>query len=59
MRKLKSKLDRRSVQTIYFSFTKSVIEYSDVVLDNLFLYKANELETIQIEAAHIVPGATK
>ena len=59
MRKLKFKLDRRSLQTIYFSFIRPVIEYSDVVWDNCTLYEANELEIIQIEAARIVTGATK
>ena len=59
MRKLKFKLDRRSLQTIYFSFIRPVIEYSDVVWDNCTLCEANELEKIQIEAARIVTGATK
>ena len=59
MRKLKYKLDRRSLQTIYFSFIRPVIEYSNVVWDNCTLYEANELEKIQIEAARIVTGATK
>ena len=59
MRKLKFKLDRRSLQTIYFSFIRPVIEYSDVVWDNCTLYEANELEKMQLEAARIVTGATK
>ena len=59
MRKLKFKLDRRSLQTIYFSFIRPVIEYSDVVWDNCTRYEANELEKIQIEAARIVTDATK
>ena len=59
MRKLKYKLDRRSLQTIYFSFIRPVIEYSNVVWDNCTLYETNELEKIQIEAARIVTGATK
>ena len=59
MRKLKFKLDRRSLQTIYFSFIRPVIEYADVVWDDCTLYEANDLEKIQIEAARIVTGATK
>ena len=43
----------------FFSFIRSVIEYSDVVWNNCTLYDANELEKIQIEAARIVTGATK
>ena len=59
MKKLKFKLDRRSLQTIYFSFIRPVIEDSDVVWNNCTLYEANELEKIPIEAARIVTGATK
>ena len=59
MRKLKFKLERCSRQTIYLSFIRPVIEYSDVVWDNCTLYKANELEKIQLQAARIVTGATK
>ena len=59
MRKLKFKLDRRSLQTVYFSIIRLVIEYSDVVWDTCILYEANELETIQIEATRIITGATK
>ena len=58
-RKLKFKLDMHSLQTIYFSLIRPVIEYSDVVWDNCTLYEANELEKIQLEAVRIVTGATK
>ena len=44
MRKLKFKLDRRSLQTIYFSFIRPLLEYA---------------EKIQNEAARIVTGATR
>ena len=56
MRMFKFKFD---IQTIYFSFIRPVIEYSDVVWDNCTLYEANELEKIQLEAVCIVTGATK
>ena len=59
MRKLKFKLDRRSVQAINFSFKRPVIEYSDVVWDHCTLYEAKELEKIQLETARIVTGATE
>ena len=59
MRKLKFKLDRRSLQTIYFSFIRPVLEYADVVWNNCAQYESNELEKIQNEAARIVTGATK
>ena len=60
MRKLKFKLDRRSLQTIYFSFIRPLLEYADVVWNNCAQYESNELEKkIQNEAARIVTGATK
>ena len=52
-------LDRKSLQTIHFSFIRPLLEYADVIWDNCFQYEANELEKIQNEAAKIVTGATK
>ena len=59
MRKLKFKLDRRSLQIIYFTFIRPILEYADVVWNNCTQYEVNELEKIQNEAARIVTGATK
>ena len=59
MRKLKFTLDRMSLQIIYFSFIRPLLEYADVVWDNCTQYEASELEKIQNEAARIVTGATK
>ena len=56
MRQLKFVLDRKSMQSIYFSFIRPVLEYADVVWDNCTQYEANELEKIQTEAARIVTG---
>ena len=50
MRKLKFQLDRRSLQIIYFSFIRPLLEYADVIWDNCFQYD---------EAARIVTGAIK
>ncbi|MES9994358.1 MAG: reverse transcriptase family protein [Candidatus Thiodiazotropha sp.] len=59
MRKLKFKLDRKSLQIIYFTFIRPILEYADVVWSNCTQYEINELEKIQNEAARIVSGATK
>ena len=59
MRKLKFKLDRRSLQIIYFTFIRPILEYADVVWKNCTQYEINDLEKIQNEAARIVTGATK
>ena len=34
MRKLKFELDRKSLQTIYFSFIRPLLEYADVMWNN-------------------------
>ena len=59
MRKLKFQLDRKSLQTIYFSFIRPLLEYADVVWNNCTQYESNELDKVQNEAARIVTGATK
>ena len=59
MRKLKFVIDRKSLQTIYFSFIRPLLEYADVLWDNCKQYEANELEKSQNEAARIVTGATR
>ena len=59
MRKLKFLLDRKSLEIIYFSFIRPLLEYADVVWDNCTLYEVNALEKIQLEAASIVTGTTK
>ena len=57
--KLKFKLDKLSLQIIYFSFIRPLLVYADVVWDNCTQHEVNDLEKIQNEAAHIVTGATK
>ena len=52
-------MDRKSLQTIYFSFIRPLLEYADVVWDNCAQQQINELEKVQIEAGRIVSGTTK
>ena len=59
MHKFKFKLNRKSLQTIYFSCIRPLLEYADVIWDNCTQYEVNELEKIQNEAALTVTGATK
>ena len=56
---MKFTMDRKSLQTIYFSFIRPLLEYADVVWDNCTQQQINELEKIQIEAGRIVSGTTK
>ena len=59
MRKLKFKLDRKSLETIYLTFIRPILEYGDVVWNNCTQYEKEELEKIQTESARIATGATK
>ena len=59
MRKLKFRLDRKSLEVTYTSFIRPILEYGDVVLDNCSQYEKQEIEKVQIEAARIVTGTTK
>ena len=59
MRKLKFKLDHKSLETIYLTFTRPLLEYGDVIWDNCTQYEKNELDKIQNEAARITTGTTK
>ena len=59
MKSLKYQLDRSTLETIYISFIRPLIEYGDVIFDNCSNYEKLELDKIQNEAARIVTGATK
>ena len=59
LRALKFQLDRNSLQTMYFSFIRPLLEYGDVIWDNCCNYEKYEIEKIQIEAGRIVTGATR
>ena len=59
MRKLKFNLDRKSLETIYLTFIRPLLEYGDVIWDNCTQYEKNELDKIQNEAARITTGTTK
>ena len=61
IRKFKYLLDRESLQIIYTSFIRPILEYADFVwdTDNCTQYEVNAMEKVQTEAARIVTGATK
>ena len=56
---LKYQLDRKSLQTMYFSFVRPILEYADVIWDNCFNYEKEAIEKVQLEAGRVVTGATK
>ena len=59
MHRLKYQLDRKSLEIIYTTFIRPILEYADVIRDNCCNYEKQELEKIQIEVARIASGATK
>ena len=59
MRKLQYTLDRKSLEIIYASFIRPIIEYGDVVWTNCSTADKHDLDMIQHEAARIVTGCTK
>ena len=60
MRILKFKLKRQTLNQIYVSYLRPILEYSSLVWDNCTNYeKKNTLEKLQYEAARIVTGLTR
>lgn len=59
LRRLKYILDRKSLQKLYFSFVRPVLEYADIIWDNIPEYLVNKIESIQLEAARIVTGGNR
>ena len=58
MRRLKFILDRKSLEIIYLSFIRPILEYGDTIWDKCTQYEKQELDKIQNKAARIVTGAT-
>ena len=59
MRKLKFYLDHKSLETIYLSFIRPLLEYRDVIWDNCTQYEKKKLDKFQNKAARIKTGTTK
>jgi hypothetical protein len=58
LRKFKFILDRKTLQTIYITFIRPLLEYADVVWDTKTQILINKLENVQVEVARIVTGGT-
>ena len=56
LRKFKFILDRKTLETIYITFIRPLLEYADVVWDTKTQILINKLENVQVEAARIVTG---
>ena len=59
MQSLKFKLKRETLNQIYLSYLRPILEYASVVWDNCTVYEKESLEKLQYEAARIVTGLTR
>ncbi|XP_060556211.1 uncharacterized protein LOC132716894 [Ruditapes philippinarum] len=59
MRRLKFTLDRKSLEVIYTSFIRPILEYADVIWNNCSMAEKDMFDKFQNECARIVSGATK
>ncbi|MEW8548405.1 MAG: reverse transcriptase family protein, partial [Candidatus Thiodiazotropha sp.] len=59
MRALKFRISRKALEQMYISFIRPVLEYCDSVWDNASTETKQKLETVHIEAARTITGATK
>ena len=56
LRKFNFFLDRKTLEKIYLTFIRPILEYADVVWDIKTLFLVNKSENVQIEADRIVTG---
>ena len=59
LKRLKYVLDRHTLQILYKSFIRPLLEYASAVWDNCTEYEKHKLESIQYKAALVVSGAMK
>jgi 2-oxoglutarate dehydrogenase complex dehydrogenase (E1) component-like enzyme len=59
LRKVRFILNRFTLEKMYFSFIRPILEYGHVVWDTQTHYLINKIENVQSETARIVTGGTK
>ena len=59
LRKLKHELDRKSLETLYFTQVRPILEYADCVWVNCNQYESDNLEKVQLEAIRLITGAPR
>ena len=57
MQKLKYKLDRRTLENIYFTFAHPMLEYANIIWDDCTEDDKLTLENVQLIFARVVTGA--
>ena len=59
MRALKFKLKRETLNQIYISYMRPLLEYGSIVWDGCTQNEKETLEKLQLEAARVVTGLTR
>ena len=59
MKLLKFKLKRATLNQIYISYLRPILEYASIVWDNCTTYEKELLEKLQYDAARAVTGLTR
>lgn len=59
LRTYKFLVSRKCLEKMYITFIRPLLEYGDVVWNNCNTELKNQIESVQVEAARIVTGATK
>ena len=59
MQKLKYKLDRRTLENIYFTFVHPKLEYASIIWDDCTEGNKLKLENVQLSFARVVTGAKR
>ena len=59
MRLIKFKVSRKTLNSIYISYMRPILEYASVVWDGCTVYEQENLEKMQYEAARIITGLTR
>ena len=54
LRKFKFILDRKTLEKIYFTFVRPLLEYADVIWDNMSISLNQTIENVQLEVSRIV-----
>ena len=59
LRKFKCILDQETLEKIYFTFVRPLLEYRDAIWDNMSISLNKTNENVQLEASRIVTGGTR
>ena len=59
LRSLKYTFDRKTLETLFFSYIRPIIEYASSVWDNCSMQESELLEKVNLEAARVVTGLPK